>query len=63
MGISTNQQRIYFFCRVSKIGNVFIYILGATGHMQMSNLISGETWCKMWPVMANQSGTLVESKW
>ena len=22
MGISTNQQRIYFFCRVSKIGNV-----------------------------------------
>ena len=23
MGISTNQQRIYFFCRVSKIGNGF----------------------------------------
>ena len=27
MGIPTKQQRIYFFCRVSKIGNGLIMIM------------------------------------
>ena len=44
MGISTNQKRIYFFCRVSKIGNVIIRNIWSRSLWKSPLEIMGHLW-------------------